>query len=279
MKIGLALGGGASRGIAHIAMLEAFDELGIKPAAIAGCSIGALIGAGYAGGMSALEIRDHALVMLSTRTNMARHIFGARHTRLKDIIALKGLHSLQIEGHTIADIFLPDHLAKKIEDLAIPFHVVTTDYDRLEEVVLRTGSVSHAVGASIAIPGLIAAPRLNGRLHIDGASINPVPFEHVREGCDFVVAIDVIGRPRAALERSPSNIELAIGSALIMARELAEMKRRLNPPEIYIYPNIDEFGPADFFKVREILEAAHPAKQELKRELDRVINAALQKTP
>ncbi len=278
MKIGLALGGGASRGIAHIAMLEAFDELGIKPAMIAGCSIGALIGAGYAGGMSAAEIREHALIMLSTRTNMARHVFGAKHMRIKDIIALKGMRSLQLDGQKVADIFLPDHLPQNIEDLHIPFGVVTTDYDRLEEVVLRKGSVIDAVGASIAIPGLIAGPRLNGRLHIDGASLNPVPFDHVREGCDFVVAIDVTGRPRAAMQRNPSNIELAVGAAIIITRELAEMKRRLNPPEIYIYPSVDDFGAADFFKVREILNASKPAKLELKRELDRMINAALQKT-
>jgi len=278
MKIGLALGGGASRGLAHIAMLEAFDELGLKPAMIAGCSIGALIGAGYAGGMSAQEIREHAIHTLSSRTHMAKHIFGAKHTRLRDMIALKNLGSVQLEGHKLADIFLPDHLPQNIEDLPIPFRVVTTDYDRLEEVVLRDGSLIHAVGASIAIPGLIAAPRLNGRLHIDGASLNPVPFNHVRDGCDFVVAIDVTGRPKPAHQRNPSNVELAIGAAIIMARELAEQRRRLDPPEIYIYPNVDEFGAADFFKVQEILEASLPAKQELKRELDRMITAAVKKT-
>ena len=268
MKIGLALGGGASRGIAHIAMLEAFDELGIKPALIVGCSIGALIGAGYAGGMSGAEIREHSLRVLSNRVGMARHVFGARQARLREIISIGGMRSLQLEGHKLAHVFLPDYLPQLIENSRIPFKVVATDYERLEEVLISSGSVIEAVGASIAIPGLIAGPRINGRLHVDGGIKNPVPFNHAREGCDFVVAIDVIGRPKAQVNRNPSNIELAIGSVLIMTRELADQRSKHNPPEIYLAPAVDDFGAGDFFKVREILEAAQPAKDELKRAIE-----------
>ena len=274
MKIGLALGGGASRGIAHIAMLEAFDELGIKPALIVGCSIGALIGAGYAGGMSGAEIRDHAQRVLSNRIDMARHIFGARQTRFREIISMAGMRSLQLEGHKLAHVFLPDHLPLLIENCPIAFKVVATDYERLEEVLISSGSLIEAVGASIAIPGLIAAPRINGRLHVDGGIKNPVPFDHAREGCDIVVAIDVTGRPRASENRNLSNMELAFGSMLIMFRELAELRRRHNPPEIYLMPDVDNFGAGDFFKVREILKAAEPAKDELKRAIELRIKSA-----
>ncbi len=274
MRIGLALGGGASRGLAHIAMLEAFDELGIRPSVIVGCSIGALIGAGYAGGMSGAEIREHALNVLSHRIDLARHIFGARQTRFSEIIALSGLRSLQLEGRKLADIFLPDHLPQQIEDCPIPLKVVATDYELLEEVVFTSGSVLDAVGASIAIPGMISGPRINGHLHVDGGIKNPVPFNHAREGSDIVVAIDVTGRPRVPHNRNPSNMELAIGSLLIMFRELAELRRRQNPPEIYLKPAVDEFGAADFFKVREILKAAEPAKNELKRTIELRIKSA-----
>lgn len=268
MKIGLALGGGGSRGLAHIAMLEVFDELGIKPALITGCSIGALIGAGYAGGMSALEIRDHALKTLSNRMDTARHIFRARKARFSEILAFGGLRSLHLDGRKLAEVFLPAHLPKNIEDCSIRFKIVATDYELQEEVILTSGSIIDAVGASMAVPGFISGPRINGRLHMDGGVKNPVPFDHARNGNDFVVAIDVTGRPRAPRGRNPSNVELAFGASLIMFRELAELRRKIDPPEIYLSPQVDVFGAADFFRVREILKAAEPAKEELKRALE-----------
>jgi NTE family protein len=227
-------------------MLEAFDELGIKPCVIAGCSIGALIGAGYAGGMSALEIREHALRLLTNRVGTARHIFGARRTKLSDILSLAGPRSLQLEGAKLADVFLPDYLPKRIEDCPIPLKVIAADYELMEEVVLTSGSLAEAIGASIAIPGVIAAPRINGRLHVDGGVKNPVPFDHAREGADIVVAIDVTGRTRMGKgQRQPSNLQLAIGSMLIMFGELAELRRRQNPPEIYIRPDVGQFRAGD----------------------------------
>lgn len=274
VKIGLALGGGASRGLAHIAMLEAFDELGIKPSLIVGCSIGALIGAGYAGGMSGAEIRDHALHTLSNRMDTARHIFRARKARFSEILSLRGLHSMQLDGRKLADVFLPDHLPQRIEDCPIRFKVVATDYELLEEVVFTSGSMAEAVGASMAVPGIIAGPQINGRLHMDGGIKNPVPFDHARNGNDFVVAIDVTGRPRPSQSRNPSNIELAFGASLIMFRELAELRRKIDPPEIYLAPKVDDFGAADFFRVREILNAAEASKDELKRALALRIEAA-----
>ena len=248
MKIGLALGGGSARGLAHIPMLEAFDELGLKPAVIAGCSMGALIGAAYAGGMSGQELREHAIKLLSNRMTMARHVFGAKQAKLGDIFSLKGLMSMQLDGPRLVDIALPDHLPQRLEDLSIPLKVVATDYDHMEEVVFTTGPVMQAVGASIAIPGLIAGPRIDGHIHVDGGIKNPVPFNHVTEGMDIVVAVDVTGRPRPVTKAHPSNLELAVGSLLIMFHELADLRRRQSPPDIYIEPEITSSGLPIFSK-------------------------------
>jgi NTE family protein len=274
-KIGLALGGGAARGLAHIPMLEAFDELGLKPAVIAGSSAGALIGAAYAGGMSGRQLREHALKLLSRKIDMARHVFGFKQARIGDIFSLKGLVSLHLDGQKLADIALPDYLPQKIEDLKIPTKIIATDFERREEVVFTTGSVLAAVGASIAIPGLIAAPYINGRVHVDGAVSNPVPFNHVTEGMDCVVAIDVTGKPKPIERAHPSNIELAVGSLFIMFHELAKLRRSQFPPDIYISPEVDYFGSGDFFKVKEIFECAEPAKENLKRALDLRLNSKL----
>ena len=273
MKIGLALGGGGARGLAHIPMLEAFDELGLKPSMIAGCSMGALVGSAYAGGMSGRDLRDHALSLLSNRMTMARHVFGAKGGRFSNILSIKGLMSMQLEGRKLADIALPDHLPQMLEELAIPMKVIVTDYERMEEVVLQQGNIHEAVGASIAIPGLISAPLINGRIHVDGGVKNPVPFNHVTTGMDLVVAIDVTGRPRPRAKSHPTNLELAIGSLLIMFHELADLRRAQMPPDIYITPDIERFNAGDYFKAKEMFLDAEPAKERLKRALELRVTA------
>lgn len=275
LRIGLALGGGGARGIAHIAMLEVFDELGLKPAVIAGCSMGALVGACYAGGMSGKDLREHCTALLANRMQFMKYVFGSRKTKLTDLLALPSLASLQLSGEKLADLAMPDFLPKNIEDTAIPLKLIATDYELMAEVVLTHGPMAAGVGASIAIPGLITAPKINGRIHVDGGVVNPVPFDKVRDGNDIVVAIDVTGKPRPVTKSNASNIELAVGSLLIMFNQLAETRRALSPPDIYIQPSLDQFSTGDFFKVKDMLEAAEPAKQHLKRLLDKQINATL----
>jgi len=271
-RIGLALGGGSARGLSHIVMLEVFDELGLKPAVIAGCSIGALIGAGYAGGMCAKDIRERAEMLLRNRIDAMRYVFGAKRTRFRDILALKGIASFHIQGETLVGLVLPDTIPKLIEDLSVPFKVITTDFDAMEERVIASGPLVRAVAASIAIPGVILGPKINGHVHVDGGVTNPVPFDHVRDGMDIVVAVDVTGRPRPPARTSHSNMELAVGSLLIMFHRVARLRRAAAPPDIYVEPALAEFRGGDFFKLKEVLAAAQPAKDSLKRELEKRLN-------
>ncbi len=271
-RIGLALGGGSARGLAHIPMLEVFDELGLKPSVIAGCSIGSLIGAGYAAGLSAREIREHAAGLLTSRVHALRHVFSDRKTKLSDLLALRGLGSLLVQGEKLVEIALPEGLPTLIEDLKIPFKVVTTDYDAQEERVFSSGNLVKAVAASIAIPGLIAAPKIGGRIHVDGGVTNPVPFDHAAESTDFVVAIDVTGRPRPPQGEHHSNRELALGSVLIMFRQIAELRRAVNPPAIYMEPPLEQFTAVDFFRPHEMWSCCEDSKDKLKRALDLRIN-------
>ena len=271
-SIGLALGGGSARGLAHIPMLEVFDELGLKPKVIAGCSIGALVGAGYAGGMSAREIREHAERLLTNRMGALRYAFREKRLNPFDLLALNGLASMHLQGETLAGLALPESLPKLIEDLAIPFKVIATDFDTMEEQVIEAGPLRKAVAASIAIPGVILGPKYDGHAFVDGGVTNPVPFDHVRQGMDIVVAIDVTGRPRAANGGSRGNMELAVGSLLIMFHQVAALRRAINPPDIYIRPAIDSFSGADFFRFKEVMEQATTAKDQLKRELEKRIS-------
>jgi NTE family protein len=275
VRIGLALGGGGARGLAHIPMLEVFDDLGLKPAVIAGCSMGALVAACYAGGMSGKDLREHALQLLSNRIEFAKYVFGSRKTRIADLLSLKSFSALHLSGEKLADLALPDFLPKTIENTVIPLKLITADFELMEEVVLTSGSLVTGVGASIAIPGLITAPKINGRVHVDGGIVNPVPFDKVRDGMDIVVAIDVTGKPKPIGNGHASNMDLAIGSLLIMFNQLAETRRALSPPDIYIKPNVEQFGAGDFFRLRELLAAAEPAQEQLKRLLDKQVNATL----
>lgn len=272
-SIGLALGGGSARGLAHIPMLEVFDELGLRPKVIAGCSIGSLLGAAYAGGMSAQEIRERAEMLLANRVTAMRYAFSKKKLNPLDLLALKGLASLHVQGEVLVDLVMPDTLPKLIEDCPIPFKVIATDYEEMEERVITTGPLMKAVAASIAIPGVILGPEYDGHAYVDGGVTNPVPFDHVRDGVDIVVAVDVTGRPRVTNVKRRSNMELAVGSMLIMFNQVANLRRAISPPDIYIRPAINDFSGTDFFRFKEVMEQALPAKDQLKRDLEERIAA------
>ena len=273
-RIGLALGGGSARGLAHIAMLEVFDELGLKPSVIAGCSIGALIGAGYASGMTAKEIREHALMVLANRIGAAKYLFGAKRARISDLLSLRNIASLQIAGERLTSLVMPDGVAARVEDTLIPLKIVTTDYEDRSEQVITSGPMARAIAASIAIPGIIRATAIDGRLLVDGGVTNPVPFDHVRENTDLVVAIDVTGRPRPSRRKRHSNLELAIGSMLIMFHQIAQLRRAVSPPDIYIEPPVGAFSALEFFRAEEMIAAASTSKDQLKRALELRLKAA-----
>ena len=128
-RIGLALGGGGARGLAHIPMLEVFDELGLKPSIIAGCSFGALVGAAYASGIPAKEIGDHARHILANRVQAAKYLFGVKGARLRDLLQRRSFRSLQIDGERLTSFIFPDGVAQRIEDTLIPLKIVTTDFN------------------------------------------------------------------------------------------------------------------------------------------------------
>jgi NTE family protein len=136
-------------------------------------------------------------------------------------------------------------------------------------VAFSKGPLLEAVGASIAIPGLIAGPVINGDLYVDGGVVNPVPFDHVRSGMDFVVAIDVTGIPKSSRgTKTLSNMDVGIGSLMLMFAEIAKLRRAINPPDIYITPPLDGLGSADFFNVKGLLAAGDSCKDDLKRKLE-----------
>lgn len=176
-RIGLALGSGSARGLAHIGVLRALDEAGVAVAAIAGSSIGALIGAIAASGrLSDVEERFLAFDW--------RAIAGL----LDPVFPRSGL----IDGHRITEFVRAHVPAARIEDLPIPFRAVTTDLTSGQEVVIASGDLIEAVRASIAVPGIFTPVRSGARVLLDGGLVNPVPVSVVRAmGVDAVIAVDL----------------------------------------------------------------------------------------
>jgi NTE family protein len=272
--IGLALGGGAARGLAHIVVLEAFDEMGIKPDFIAGCSIGALLGAAYASGLSAAEIRDHALSVLGTPGKTARQLFWPGSDRqTSKAFNLSFSKPISLNSLGLVQLVSPPGMAKLVEDTKISLAISTTDFYAASEVVIEAGDLETAVAASIAIPGLISAPKLNGRVLVDGAYANPVPMDQVRrKGCGLLIAIDVTGNPRPQNSTTePGPTELILGSTQILQKQITKLQSKIANPDILISPGIDRFAAHDFLKIKEILEAAEPEREHLKRRLEKML--------
>ncbi len=278
-KIAIALGGGAARGLAHIVILEALDELGVKPSFISGCSIGALLGAAYASGLSAAAIREHALSVLGTPGSAAKQLFWPKNgNRNSKAINLSLFRPISLNGIGLVQLVSPPGMAARIEDTEIPFCVVSTDFYSGAEVTIDQGDLETAVAASIAIPGVISAPKLNGRVMIDGAYTNPVPVAQARRsGCDILVGIDVTGRPRLPEDKGgadPGPVELMLGATQIMQKRIIHMQNTLARPDVFISPNIHSFSAHEFLKIEEILAAAEPEREALKRRLEPLLAAA-----
>lgn len=264
--VAVALGGGGARGIAHIAVLEALDEFGVKPVALAGTSIGAIIGAVYAAGIDAHELRAHTLAVMRRRSEVMSKLLKARVGRFTDLV-LRGLgNPVLLDAEIFLDLFWPDAVPDLFEDLAIPFQVVTTDFHNRCEAIISTGALAPAVAGSMAIPGLIRPVESDGRVLIDGGAVNPLPYDLLLDAADVVIAVDVtFGGSRE--RRSPPPFNAMFGAAQIMQGAITAQKLKLRAPDILIRPPVEQFRVLDFFRAAQILRAAEPAKDEVKRKL------------
>lgn len=270
-KIGVALGGGGARGLAHIIMLEVLDELGIKPHAMAGTSIGAIIGVLYAGGLSAAEIRKETEYLTALPESFEEAIKEKRLFGWLDFIDLRIGHS----GLFKIDKFL-DHIEEtlgysRLEDLPIPLKVVATDFWAHEELVLESGPIEEAVAASFAIPGIFKPVVQNGRVLIDGSIVNPVPYDLLQDECDIVVAIDVITPRRQTGELIPSFTDTLFSTFQIAEKTIVREKIKNSPPTIYIEPKIEDVLALEFHKAGQIYRQSQTAKKQLADKLKRLL--------
>jgi len=241
VRIALALGAGAARGLAHIGVLQVLQEAGFEMQYLAGTSVGALVAALFAAGVDLYELEKVAK--------------GLRLKHLVDFVLpgpgliggekLRGFLNLFLRGKTFAD-------------LCIPLAVVATDLQTGEEVVLREGRVVEAVLASCAIPGVFVPVRYRGRLLVDGGLVDRVPVQVAQEmGAELVVAVDV--GPSLKASRLRSLPEITMQAIDIMQEEVMRLKART--ADVFIRPPVGEFSALRLDRGAELIRLGRAAAE------------------
>lgn len=270
-KVGLALGSGSARGWAHIGVIRALREAGIVPDLICGASVGALVGAAAATGE--LDKLENWVITLDWRK-----VLG-----FFDV----GFNGGLIKGEKLIEFWSEHFIDRHFSDLITPFACVATDLANGHEIWLREGSVSDAVRASIALPGLFAPYRQDDRLLVDGGLVNPVPVSLCRAmGADIVIAVDLsaervgrqfqatadeppsfwrrqlsnlFGKGDSSAPRQPSVMDVLAASINIMQVRIARSRLAGDPADVLITPYLGQLDWLDYHRAGEAIEEGRQA--------------------
>jgi NTE family protein len=271
--VALALGGGGARGLAHIVVAEALDEMGIKPVAIAGTSIGALVGAAYAAGMSGRDMRRYAIHVAHNRTDAMRRMMRARAGKLRSLFGGGLGDATRLDAERLCEQFLPDSMPDDFSGLSTPLTVIASDLFLRREVVFSTGPLRRALAASISLPTIMRPVEVDGQVLVDGGATNPLPFEHLRGRADIVVAVDISGPISADKREVPNALECLYATVLVMTNSIISEKLRHGAPDLLLQPKVGSFRALGFLQASAILRAADPVKAEFKDKLTRLLEA------
>ncbi|MDP2729905.1 MAG: patatin-like phospholipase family protein [Dehalococcoidales bacterium] len=255
-KIGLALGSGAARGLAHIGVLEALEKAGIPIDMVAGTSIGALIGAFYAQDKDVNRIKDIAMTL------GARKLAFLMDPGLPRTGFIRGRKIGAILRSAIGDI--------EFGDLRIPFACVATDIASGEEVVIRQGLVWEGIRASSSLPVIFSLVKRQNRHLVDGGLVNPVPVSILRDmGADFIIAVNVMPY-KSILEAKEPNI-FSVIMQMLQISSYQMVKSSLDGADIVIEPQVGHIALADFRRTQECINQGSLAAQKLIAEIKKGI--------
>lgn len=243
MKIGIALGGGAARGYAHVGVLKALENHGIHPDCITGCSMGALIGAIYATGISAARLEQLAI-------NITPKYWMDLTLSRNGIMSGKKLESIitTLTG------------GRNVEDLPIPFRAVATDVMSSEPYIFKDGPVCTAVRASTAIPAIFEPVYVDDKILVDGGFVDIVPADLLGDmGVDFTIAVDV---GFSFTTSRPANVfEILLLSIDTLQKQLHELKTL--KADLIIKPDVSGIRPNQFERAEECIKIGEDAAEEI----------------
>jgi NTE family protein len=242
-RIGLALGGGAARGFAHIGVIQVLEENGIKVDLVAGTSAGSLVAALYASGKGGKEMQTLAE--------------GMDEGGITDwSFPLRGL----IRGEALARFIRDKTGGRGIEQMALPLGIVATDLSDGSAILFRSGDTGTAVRASSAVPAVFQPVRIGQREYVDGGLVSPVPVRFAREmGAQFIIAVDITSPP----EKDPPGdaFRMLMQTFSIMGRSINMFE--LREADAVIRPKLDGVSSADFTARRRAIQAGREAAQAL----------------
>ncbi|MFC7514646.1 patatin-like phospholipase family protein [Herbaspirillum sp. GCM10030257] len=230
VRIGLALGGGAARGFAHIGVIKALEAQGIVPDVVAGTSAGSLVGAMYAAGNNGFALQKLALEMDEAAISDWSVPLFAKSTGV-----LKGEALQHYVNRTLGNA--------PIEKLKIPFGAVATDLSTGAPILFRRGNTGVAVRASSAVPGVFQPVRVGDHNYVDGGLVSPVPVRFAREmGADFIIAVNISAQPDA--QPSSSSVDVVLQTFAIMGQSINQYE--LKEADVVIQPRLGTMKGNDF---------------------------------
>ena len=226
VKVGIALGGGAAKGFAHIGVIKMLEANGIQPVVVSGTSAGSVVGALYASGMDAFQMQKVA--------------FALDEDRIRDVSLFSGG---VIKGQKLQDYVNELVAQRKLEAMKRPLAVVATRLEDGERTVFVRGNTGQAVRASSSIPGVFEAVKIGGYSYVDGGVVSPVPVDAARElGADFIIAVDISSK---ADGKAPGSMLGNINQSItIMGQKLGALE--LQRADIVLRPKVLEIGAAAF---------------------------------
>ena len=244
-RIGLALGGGAARGFAHVGVIQVLEEAGLHPHYVAGTSAGSLVAALYASGKTGAELRRVAETM--------------QEAEITDWM-LPILNRGALRGEALAKYVNTQVGGKNIEQMKIPLGIVATDLKSGEVVTFRRGNTGSAVRASSAVPAVFQPVRIGDREYVDGGLVAPVPVKQAREmGANFVIAVDISSDPEGS--QTGDTFQILMQTFNIMGKSINTLA--LREAEFVVRPPLTGVKSADFGARRRSIEAGRSTMQAM----------------
>jgi NTE family protein len=272
-SIGISFGAGGARGLAHLLMIEALDELGVKPSIISGSSIGAVVGAFYAAGFSGKEMRGILDQLINPKSDSVfDFLLKSDIVKMFTMFDPQFIRSGFIKGEKFQN-YMKNHLkVSRFEELKIPLMIVATDYWKKEAVIFEKGDLIQPIKASYSLPGLFTPVKIKNRILIDGGAVNPLPFDLIMDKCDITIAIDVTAFKAQNESEIPPTFDSVFTTYQTMQNSIIKERLKFLRPNIYIRPEIFDVRVFDFVKADLIFKQAESAKEELKRQLEVLLN-------
>ena len=230
VKIGLALGGGAARGFAHIGVIKALEAQGIVPDIVVGTSAGSVVGALYAAGNTGFSLQKMAIELDEAGITDWTVPFFAKASGV-----LKGEALQNYVNKAIGN--------QAIEKMKLPFGAVATDLNTGAAILFRRGNAGLAVRASSSVPGVFQPVKVGEHSYVDGGLVSPVPVQFAREmGADFVIAVNISSQPDA--QATSSSLEVLLQTFAIMGQSIN--LHELKGADVVITPNLGKMKSSDF---------------------------------